>query len=64
MKTITVTGLLQLINNKEDFQLIDTREHYEHEAFNIGGTLLPLGEITKFIDQIEKQKPVVLFSMR
>ena len=61
MKTITVTGLLQLINNKEDFQLIDTREPYEHEAFNIGGVLMPLSEITKFIDQIEKQKPVVFY---
>ncbi len=61
MKTITVTGLRQLINNKEDFQLIDTREPYEHEAFNIGGTLMPLGNITKFIGQIEKQKPVVLY---
>ncbi len=61
MKTITDTGLRQLINNKEDFQLIDTREPYEHAAFNIGGILMPLGDITKFIDQIEKQKPVVLY---
>ena len=61
MKTITVSGLRQLINNKEDFQLIDTREPYEHEAFNIGGVLMPLGDITKFIDQIEKQKPVVFY---
>ena len=61
METITVAGLLQLINNKEDFQLIDTREPYEHAAFNIGGVLMPLGDITKFIEQIEKQKPVVFY---
>ena len=61
MKTITVTGLRQLINNKEDFQLIDTREPYEHATFNIGGVLMPLGDITKLIEQIEKQKPVVLY---
>lgn len=61
MKSITVAELWQLINNKEDFQLIDTREPYEHEAYNIGGTLIPLGDITKQIQIIEKQKPVVLY---
>ena len=61
MKSINVTSLKQLIDNKEDFQLIDVREKYEHETFNIGGTLLPLGEIAKHLDQIEKEKPVVLY---
>jgi rhodanese-related sulfurtransferase len=61
MKSITVTELKELINNKEDFQLIDTREPDEHAAYNIGGTLIPLGDITKQIHLIEKQKPVVLY---
>jgi rhodanese-related sulfurtransferase len=61
MKSITVKELAHLINIKEDFQLIDTREPYEHEAFNIGGTLIPLCDITKNIHQVEKQKPVVLY---
>ena len=58
---MTVIQLKQLINNKEDFQLIDTREPYEHEAFNIGGTLMPLGDITKHLHEIETEKPVVLY---
>ena len=58
---MTVIQLKQLINNKEDFQLIDTREPYEHEAFNIGGTLMPLGDIIKHLLEIETEKPVVLY---
>jgi rhodanese-related sulfurtransferase len=61
MKSITVAELKQLINNKEDFQLVDTRKSYEHEAFNIGGILIPFGDITKSTHKIEKQKPVVLY---
>ncbi len=61
MKSITVTTLKQWINNKKDFQLIDTREPYEHEQFNIGGTLIPLGDITKHFHKIENEKPVVLY---
>ena len=61
MKSITVTELKELINNKEDFQLIDTREPHEHEGFNIGGILIPLSDITKCSHQVEKQKPVVLY---
>jgi len=64
IKGITAIELNELINSKEDFQLIDTRESYEHEEFNIGGTLIPLGDITKKFLQIEKEKPVVLYCHR
>jgi len=29
----------------EDLHLVDVREPFEHQEFNIGGTLLPLGKI-------------------
>ena len=61
MKSITPTELKIIINNKEDFQLIDTREDYEHAAFNIGGTLIPLGTIVSRLAQIEKEKPVIFY---
>ena len=61
MKTITSKELNKIINNKEDFQLIDTREDYEHVEFNIGGTLIPLGNIVSHLAQIEKEKPVVFY---
>ena len=61
MKSITVTQLKKLIDNKEDFQLIDTREATEHAEFNIGGSLIPYGNITGHINEIEKEKPVIFY---
>ena len=61
MKSITVTQLKKLIDNKEDFQLIDTREATEHAEFNIGGSLMPFGNITGRINEIEKEKPVIFY---
>ena len=61
MKSITANELLQLINNKTDFQLIDVREAEEHDEFNIGGTLIPLAQITQQLQQVAKQKPVIIY---
>ena len=61
MKSITANELLQLINNKTDFQLIDVREAEEHDEFNIGGTLIPLAQITQQLHQVAKQKPVIVY---
>lgn len=61
MKSITFAALKQKIDNAEDFQLIDVREPYEHEAFNIGGQLIPLNEITQHIDAIATNKPVIIY---
>lgn len=61
MKSITAKELQQLIQDKKDFQLIDVREPDEHDAFNIGGDLIPLGEIASRQEMIEKHKPVILY---
>ena len=64
MKSITVKQLKKLIDNKEDFQLIDTREATEHAEFNIGGSLMPFGNITSRINEIEREKPVIFYCRR
>lgn len=61
MQSITATALLQKINDKEDFQLIDVREPEEHEEFNIGGELIPLGEIAQQLQKIATDKPVIIY---
>ena len=61
MKSITVNELKVKIDNAEYFQLIDVREPYEHEEFNIGGRLIPLNEITQQLDKIATDKPVVIY---
>lgn len=61
MKGITPIELQQLIEIKTVIQLIDVREQYEHLDFNIGGQLIPLNEIGKHIDAINKIEMVVLY---
>ncbi len=61
MKSITAGEQLQLVNNKADFQLVDVREADEHAAFNIGGQLIPLSQITQQAELIEKHKPVIIY---
>ncbi|MEP7236707.1 MAG: rhodanese-like domain-containing protein [Ferruginibacter sp.] len=61
MQSITATELRQKINDKEDLQLIDVREPYEHEEFNIGGELIPLNEIAQQPEKIATDRPVILY---
>jgi len=61
MKVITSIGLFNLISTNADIQLVDVREQDEHDAFNIGGELIPLGIITQQIDQIDRGKPVIFY---
>jgi rhodanese-related sulfurtransferase len=61
MQSITPAALKQKIDDGEDIQLIDVREAYEHEEFNIGGELIPLGDITQSAAKIVTDKPVVLY---
>jgi rhodanese-related sulfurtransferase len=61
MQSITATALQQKIDDKDNFQLIDVREPDEHEGFNIGGQLIPLGEITQQVEKIATDKPVIIY---
>ena len=51
MKIIDVQELQHRIQSGEKLNLVDVRELNEQEEFNIGGILLPLGEIR--ISEIE-----------
>lgn len=60
MNTINVQELKQMIDNQEDFQLIDVREPNEFDAGNINGLLIPLGDIPERFNEIAKDKKVVI----
>jgi len=60
MKTVTVHELKEMIDNKEDFQLIDVREPYEIEICTLGALSIPLAEIPSRTDEISKDKKVVV----
>jgi len=60
MKSVTPTELKQKLDNKENFQLIDVREPHEAEICNLGGDLIPMGEIMDRVEEIKKDCPVVI----
>ena len=64
MKLITVTELRDRLSKGEKINLVDVREPAEHNEFNIGGELIPLGEIQSMnVDQLEdyKDKELILY---
>lgn len=60
MKTIDVQALNEKIKAGETLNLVDVREPSEHSEFNIGGILLPLGDIrvgdTESIEHLKDQE--------
>jgi rhodanese-related sulfurtransferase len=60
MKTVTVQELKQMIDNQEDFQLIDVRESFENDICTLNGILIPMGEIPSRINEISKDKKVII----
>lgn len=60
MKTIDVQALNEKIKAGETLNLVDVREPAEHGDFNIGGILLPLGDIRvgdiESIDHLKEQE--------
>ena len=62
MQSITAIELQQKINSTEDdYVLIDVREDFEHEQFNIGGTLMPMGSVLQNIQNIPTDKTVIFY---
>lgn len=48
------------INEELSFQLIDVREEYEFNTYNIGGELMPFSELEKHIPKISRDKTVII----
>ena len=57
MQTITVEELKSRLDAGEKIHLLDVREPFENSDFNIGGTLVPLGQVRAMqVDEIENWK--------
>ena len=64
MDNITVEELKKRLDAGEKLNIVDVREPHENADFNIGGVLIPLGQIQSMqIDEIEdlKDKEVILY---
>jgi len=59
---INVEELKTKLDAKEDFVFIDVREQYEYDEFNLKAKLIPLGNISTAIGDLEahKEKEVVI----
>lgn len=60
MKEITVEELKAMQDQGKDFQLIDVREPHEYDIANLGGELIPLGQLMNNVDKISEERMVVI----
>ena len=61
MKNISASELKERLATDEEIFLLDVREDFEHEDFNIGGRLIPLGDIVNRASELPKDRPVVIY---
>ncbi len=62
MQDITVEELKKRMDSQEQLNIIDVREEWEYEEFNIGAKLIPLNTLPENIDELSdlKDKEVIL----
>jgi rhodanese-related sulfurtransferase len=60
MKEVSPTELKKMMDNREDFQLIDLREDHEVQDCTIGGKHIPMGEIITRVAEVRKDVPVIM----
>lgn len=60
MDEITVQELKARLGRHNKIQLVDVREPSEFEICNLGGELIPLGELPKQANRIRRDIPVVV----
>jgi rhodanese-related sulfurtransferase len=61
MYQISALELKKWMSSKKDFLLIDVRETWERDYYNIGGSHMPFGDIMSQLEEIPKDKDVVLY---
>lgn len=60
MKEVTVSELKSMMDNNEDFQLIDVREPHEYDAANLSGELIPMHDLIHQPEKINRDKKVII----
>lgn len=60
MKEVTVQELKAMIDSGADFQLIDVREPHEYDICNLGGELIPQGELPHQVEKVSRDKKVIV----
>lgn len=60
MKETTVQELKQKKDSNDDFTLLDVREPHEYHISNINGKLIPLDDLPGELDELDKEKEIVV----
>jgi adenylyltransferase/sulfurtransferase len=61
MPTMSVHDVKRKIDAHEPFELIDVREPFEYEIARIDGAkLIPLGEIAERVNELQRERPIVV----
>lgn len=60
---LTVQKLKERLDKGEAVNLLDVREPWEHEEFNIGGRLIPVNDLLHSFDKLEdlKEQEIVVY---
>lgn len=63
MKEVTVQQLKDWQESNKPHLLVDVREGFEREAFNIGGSHIPMSEVMRRVDElsVDDDLPVVVY---
>jgi rhodanese-related sulfurtransferase len=61
MEALSPDELKRWLDADKEFMLLDVREPWEHEHFNIGGILISLGDLMTQAATLPKDKPVVIY---
>jgi adenylyltransferase/sulfurtransferase len=57
---ITVTELKRRIEAGEDLFILDVREPFEYQIANIGGKLIPQGEVPQRLAEIDRDREIIV----
>lgn len=60
VREISAVGFEEWLNTGKDIQVIDVREPEEYEQVNIGALLIPLGTLNQRVNEISRDKTVVV----
>ncbi len=60
MKEMTVQELKDKLDQGESLKLVDVREPDEADICDIGGDLIPMGEVLQRIDELPQDRPLII----
>jgi rhodanese-related sulfurtransferase len=60
IEEVTVAELIELQQNKQDVLVLDVREPSEYDVDNMGGKLIPLGQLPTRLDELNRDQLIVV----